>query len=363
MDFSRSLRLKSEMQLALDAAVLAAARVADDEQKSRAEIVFRENLGTTEVKVQGPNLKQSPTGELTGSATAKLDTTFASVLGIKYFELGVEAKVATRTSANPCILVLDPAASQSLLVNSGASIDAPDCEVHVKSTASPATIFNASSSLDTSRICIEGADIIDNGGKHPNTELKCKTASDPFAGTIPPPSTAACTISNANYSGAKVILNPGVYCGWINFNAGVDVEFNPGIYVIKDGGWNANGGKWTGKNVAFYFADQSKIQFNSAVEATLTPPSSGPYEGIIIFEADGLPRSPFVVDDSKGFELEGLIYLPSRDTIFNGGSNMTNKTLTMVVNTLILDETNWHLKSAAKSIGSGSGSKDAYLVK
>lgn len=132
----------------------------------------------------------------------------------------------------------------------------------------------------------------------------------------------------------------------------------------RGGNWNVNGGTWSGNGVVFYFADTSIIQFNSAVSASLTAPTSGPYEGVAMFETAGLARTPFVLDDSQNFEMEGLIYLPSRDTIFNANSSLTDKAFTLVVNTLILNQTAWSLEaSALASAGSGGGTGTSRLTR
>ena len=110
---------------------------------------------------------------------------------------------------------------KSLLVNSGAQIDARDCEIHVRSTAVPAAIFNSGSKLDTKKICIKGALIIDNGGTHPNVATSCAAEADPFAGAFPEPSSSSCTYSNGNYSGGTVTLKSeqGYNIGIQDFNS------------------------------------------------------------------------------------------------------------------------------------------------
>lgn len=209
------------------------------------------------------------------------------------------------------------------------------------------------STIQSARICIEGSTIIDNGGTHPNLKTNCRTAVDPFAGKLPVPSNSACSHTNLVFNGGTANLMPGVYCGGVNFNSGTNVTLAPGLYVIRGGDWNVNGGTWTGSDVTFYFEDTSRIQFNSAITSSMSAPSTGSYAGILIYEKEGLSRSPFVIDDSKGSDLTGLIYLPSRDTIFNSDSKANGEKITMVFNTLILDQTKWRLVSASKSISAG----------
>ncbi|MBL8564152.1 MAG: pilus assembly protein [Hyphomicrobiaceae bacterium] len=352
IDYTRAVNLETHMSQALDAAVLAGVRAAESERQQVATNVFNENMGEVPELDISLHFETPASGQFTGTAETAMPAYIAAILGVKTMPVNVASTAATNSSGKVCILVLDKTATQSFLVNSGAKIDAPACEIHVHSQGSPAAIFNSGSSLDTKRICIKGSTIIDNGGFHPNTKTSCDPAADPYVGRFPVPANATCDYSNMNYNGRTVHLNPGVYCGWTNFNNQPNVTFAPGVYVIKNGGWNVNGGTWDGNGVTFYFADTSKIQFNSAVAARLTPPSSGSYENVIITEKEGLAHSHFVLDDSRGFNISGLVYLPSRDTIFNSASNIESKDFTLVVNTLILDDTNWKLDSTSTEISS-----------
>lgn len=362
LDYNRGTHLKTEMQAALDAAVIAAMQAEPEDRAARAAEYFKANLNASSALSIALNFTEPAANQLKGVATTKINTTLARVFSVNTLDVSTQATAAADSSGKVCILVLDAAAPQALLVNNGAQISAPNCEIHVKSKAAPAAVFNAGTSIDSLRLCISGSNVIDNGGSHPNTQTSCTTADDPYVGRYPDPSSASCDVTNMNYNGGAVTLNPGVYCGWTNFNAAPTVTFQPGVYVIKGGGWNVNGGTWTGNGVTFFFADQSKIQFNSGVAATISAPTAGPYKDVVIFEAGGLVPSPFVLDDSIGMNLTGLIYLPSRDTTFNAASNLFSKDTTLVVKTLILDQTNWSLDSTSTEIGGSSGPLAVRLV-
>ncbi len=364
VDYGRQLAARTAMQQALDAAVLAAVKLSPDRQNAVAEKMFEAELGGENVENTTVSFSRDGEHRLAGRAEGEIKTTLTALLGIK--TLGVATTSIAETSgesAAVCILALSRTASQQFLLNSGAKVDAPNCEVHGKSTGSPAAIFNSGTELKAARICLTGKNIIDNGGRYTNLEKSCEAENDPFAGKLPVPASNTCTQSHGNYNGGNVTLNPGVYCGWFNFNNSPNVTFQPGVYVIKGGGWNVNGGTWRGDGVTFYYADTSKIQFNSAVDVKFTPPTSGPYANIMMFEAPNLSLSQFVFNDAKDMQMDGLIYLPSRDVTFNSGSKLSAKSFTLVLNTLILNQTNWSLKPSKSSISSGDGNKSARLVR
>jgi len=75
---------------------------------------------------------------------------------------------------------------------------------------------------------------------------------DPYA-NLQVPSFSGCDEHNFTAKN-KVTINPGVYCGGIQFNANADVTFNPGIYFIDGGDFTVNGGailQGTGVTIIF----------------------------------------------------------------------------------------------------------------
>jgi Flp pilus assembly protein TadG len=353
IDYSRHNDAEARIAAALDGAVLAGAATDTDNVKA-AQDYFDANIAADGLKnIQRSFTLTSATSiTVTGTAGASLDTVFGSIGGYPDYHVAVEAAAArsasttTTTTTNNgvklCILALSPTASQSLLANSGADVNAASCEIHVRSTANPAAIFNAGTNIKSKNTCIAGTNIIDNGGTHPNLNLGCSAISDPYAGKVPVPASATCDYNNMNYSGA-VTLNPGVYCGWMNFNAGPTVTLKPGLYVIKNGGWNVNGGDWSGNGVTFYFEDTSKIQFNSAVKASLKAPTSGTYADFLFAEKSGLSNTQFIFDDNQGFDMTGIMYLPSRDVVFNSSTSVRAEKMTAVMNTVIFNGIKWNL--------------------
>jgi Putative Flp pilus-assembly TadE/G-like len=365
VDSFRAGDVRSQLDAALDGAVIAGA-AASSNYVAEAEKFFDLNFDSRDLISVERSFTFRDNVIVTGTATAKFTPSFSSVLGYDIMSVDDEAEAEGMTGASNvgklCILALAPNASQSLLMNSGAQVNAASCEVHVSSQANPAAIFNAGTDLKAQKTCIKGGNIIDNGGTHDNLETNCNALSDPYAGTVPEPVSTACDYNNGNYSG-KVTLNPGVYCGWHNFNNSPTVDLNPGTYIIKSGGWNVNGGTWKGDGVTFYYADTSKIQFNSAVKADLKAPKSGDYADFLFAEKAGLSNSQFVLDDNKGFDMTGIMYLPSRDVIFNSGTKVTTQKMTAVMNTVIFNGVNWNLVHYENGQTIAAGEKIVRLTK
>ena len=375
IDYARAARARAQLQEAGDAAAVAVAAHASLSQSAHQNIA--QSVALANLSAIGwtatPNVTESePSGNYQVTVTASLPTAFMRLAHINSVPLSTTSVAAysspsggttttTTTAANVCVLALSKTATQAFLANSGAVINAPNCEVDVASTANPAAIFNSGASFTLNSFCIAGSSIINNGATFTNgssvLKTSCTTASDPFAGKLPSVSVGSCTVSNQNYSGS-VTLSPGVYCGSFNFNGSSGtVTLSPGLYVFKGVTWNLNSG-WSmvGSGVTLYFADSSYLQFNGAAAVTLTAPTTGTYANILMFEASGLSASSFTINGSSASpdSLAGLIYLPSRNVTFNSGASVNAAAITMVVNTLIMDGVTWNLTASSFGISSAS---------
>jgi hypothetical protein len=345
VDYSMASDLRSRMQSALDAAVLAGVRQATEvEEVEYAKTFFQSQLPGNWGDAPVVSFSVDSTGKLTGVAQGTSKALFAGIFGLSALPIKASsAAIAPVPSAKVCILLVDPTQSQSLLVNSGAVLNAPECEIHVLSTANPAAIFNAGTTLQVKRICIKGKNIIKNGGANPPAETNCEAISDPFIKSMPSVSVGGCDFNNKVYDPGNVTLQPGVYCGWTNFNGSGKLTLKSGLYVIKGGGMTFNSG-WsvTGSGVTFYLVDQNAtLTFNGNVNATLSPPTSGTYANILIFEPPGLPNTNLPINGTSGSSIQGLLYLPSRDVTINSVSNVSADKVTMVFSSLIFNTLNW----------------------
>jgi hypothetical protein len=115
-----------------------------------------------------------------------------------------------------------------------------------------------------------------------------------------------------------VTLTPDDYCAGIKINAGADVTFEPGIYVINRGDLTVNGGATIrGDSVTFILTATStnevgNITINGGADVELTAP--GP---------DGhFPNDPGHVDHGK---YPGLLFIqdPAAPSTQNGGQMAT----------------------------------------
>ncbi len=378
VDYTASVDVKSKMQAAAGAGALAAAQKSTGTQSLRravAQEIALATLGSLGTQIGATVAESEPTsGQYKVTITGSMPTAVMKIAGLSSVGVSVvsvagtvagqttTSSTTTTSPANVCILALAKNATQAFLANSGATINSPNCEVDVASTASPAAMLNSGANFTLKQFCVAGANVTNNGAAINNSSgasvLKtgCTTAGDPFAGKLPAVTVGSCTVSNQNYSG-NVTLSPGVYCGSFNFNGTGSVKLNPGLYVFKGVSWNLNSG-WTmsGSGVTLYFADTSYLQFNATAAVNLSAPTTGTYANILMYEASGLSTSSFTINGSNATPdaLTGLIYLPSRNVTLNSGASVNGATITMVVNSLIMNGVSWNLSSSAYTIPSAS---------
>ncbi|WP_439573824.1 pilus assembly protein TadG-related protein [Phreatobacter sp.] len=363
VDYSRSSGLQARMQASLDASLLAGLRVKGQETAT-ARQTFSANFSTP--GEAAPTATYNLNGNtLNGTAEVMHENVFGGVLHARTTLIRVQGSAIRTASsetaaAGPCLYVLDPKASQSLLVNSGAKLNAPDCEVHVHSKQNPAAIFNAGTTLNVRRFCIAGTNIIKNTSASLPIELGCAAQPDPFAGKLPTPTAGNCSNTKQVYdppqSGTHVMAAGSTWCSVI-FNGSPKIVFQPGLHIIKGSMIINSGSTVTAEGVTFFFVDTGAgIQFNGGITAVMTAPTSGTHANILMFEpSGGTNRSSFVFNSSVSETISGLIDLPNRNVTYNATSNIVGSKVTMVFNTLILNQLDWKLAPGTSPLGTGAG--------
>lgn len=411
IDYASALRLRREMQQALDAAVLAAATQESDRSRAATEFFSANLVGGRGIEISFEF--SEGTGEFSGVARALLPSKFMTVVGIDMIPVSVESGVAVKT-AQACIFLVDRHGHDAFKANGGGRIDMPDCEMHVHSKALPATWID-SKNIDVQRLCLAGR----FGGNArpwpPGFEENCSPSEDPYKGKLPVISATivretACMPDAAlpDEKLSRMVFKPGTYCRWPNINSHVQsVRFEPGDYVFKSGvSFNAqrvdfgagtylfkganftfngavrdvqmgaglyvlaegsrlvfNDQKVSGAGVTIHLADANSafltVQGNSQLE--LTAPTAGPYKGLALYEAPNLPVDAwgrYTLDGAM--TIRGGVHLPSRNLHLNGNGRIASDGMTLVLNKLSLDGTVAISRGAATT---GSGGSRAYLLR
>jgi hypothetical protein len=370
VDTVQAVDVQNILQQATDSAALAASRATSNAQ-SVAETTFASNL-PDRLSAATMRLTVNDDGSVTVDGNAIYEPAFMSLVGITSLSItatsravsnATEDQIVTTTTtesvtsyATACMLSKASSGGNALLVNSPAFVDSGSCEIHVRSSSNDAFMFNSSTTFNASKFCIKGTATV-RGSTTGTISTGCNAASDTLAGTLPTPSDSVCTFNNFNPNGSSVVLVPGTYCGWTNFNGGMTVTLTPGLYIVKNGGWNFNDSTVTGTGVTFYLSGSGATLFmNGSVSLDISAPTSGTYKGILLYQNASLPANNFIFNATRGQRLQGLIYLPTQNIQYKSKQKSgTRDAVSVVANTIIIDgEAVWRFDPAIGYTVNGS---------
>jgi hypothetical protein len=180
---------------------------------------------------------------------------------------------------------------------------------------------------------------------------------DPLRFLPPPDKNSLPLISSKKlqYSSAQTItIKPGIYVGGISLSGKTNLRLDPGIYYMDGGGFNigAQSSLW-GEGVMIYNAPKSNsdtINISGTGDIHLTPPTSGPYQGVVIYQQrdaayqptvsiTGAPASDTdgdgIVEDGK-MTITGTFYVPSALLSVTGNGSQDTIGSQYISNTLAI---------------------------
>jgi hypothetical protein len=328
VDYSRANKLKSSLQNVLDSALLAGARDGSTNWTNVALNYFNSNLSASDASVGTPSFNLNGVRAYVGSVTASVPATFLRVLGVSSLNVNVRgvASVRNQTGAYYCVMALNPTAQAALQLTGNASItiNAPKCVIQVNSKNLDAVDMTGNAYIKSIENCfVGGLRTVGNATITPQPDASCKAIPDPFA-TYPRPPVGGCDYTNFKVSGNKTMtLQPGVYCGGMNFSGPVNITFAPGLYVIKDGVIAESGGDFAGNGVSMFLTGQgASVQLSGQANWHIIAPTTGYLPGFAIFldpnGPSGLAADFSSLSGQADLYFEGIVYLPKQQVTVSG---------------------------------------------
>lgn len=371
VDYSIQVSTRSKLQEVVDSAVLAGASNTgtQEERIETAETFFTNNvaaLTTYSSDKASATFNFTDNNTLLGNANIDVPLFLSSVLVDGPLQVGVvsEAGVVEGNIA-PCIIVLADV-SDAVVFNDGGNITGPDCVFDVHSEQDRAINLNNNVNLNIEKLCIASNNILNNGGFAPSLETGCEVQPDPFAGVLEEPTIPNRCDTQFLIERRDVTLEPGLHCQ-VTLQGTSNLTFEPGLHIIQGTMIWEPGINVVAEGVTFYFPDtSSEIRSNGGHTLVASAPVSGDYQGVLMFEKTSDPinnqqKRQFIIADNANEALDGLIYLPNRDAVYNSDTSLEVSNFTLVVNKLILNPSSWNI--APSDIELKGGGQKAYLLR
>jgi hypothetical protein len=239
------------------------------------------------------------------------------------------------------IIVLDLEDKNTFNAHGNGVINIIGAPVTVNSNHPEAAITNGSTDA---QILATGFDItggyIETGGSTfraadgslpPPMNLGTPPKPDPLA-YLPIPNAATMpagtiTVVNDGMGYKTYTLTPGVYEGGLDYSGKANVIMEPGIYYMKEGGFSFAGqGYLKGAGVMIYNdtsanSNSQDISITGQGSVELSAPSSGVYQGILLFQ-ERTSATEITVSGSGLYKVSGVFYAANARVNVTGNGDM-----------------------------------------
>lgn len=270
--------------------------------------------------------EQSPNPNLINvKACRNVPMFFARIFGIRQIRVCAKATaIGSRPPVPRGLVILDPSGGNALWLQGNARLRIPGGSVLINSNATNALFVQGNASLVAQQIAIVGGYRLEGNVSVTPTPLTGQSpAPDPLA-HLPPPSTEGLPVYMGRTIGGNdtATLQPGVYSGPIRVEGNAQVTLQPGTYILH-GGLLVSGNALVRGDGVLIYNENGRIEVQGNGELKLSPPTSGTYEGIVIFQPSNNTQ-PVWFSGNANLQISGAIYAPRAQIHFEGNANLTD---------------------------------------
>lgn len=348
VDYTMALNKAGQLQNSLDASALAIATsydlgMSDEELTQFGRDYYDSDMEGISNDGESFQYSDELSSDLVALASSEGDEIFITarsaiahegILGSFDWPMDRRSVVKIKRGAPACVLALDPSASSAVKFQGSTDVGLVGCVVAANSNASDAVYRGGSALL--SAACINTVGGTSGIGSSSNVHLDCPApledqypSFDPLKG-VQPPSYSGC---EAVPGGKNKQLKPGKYC---NKSLSGDITLEPGSYVLDGGRINLGGnGSLKGSGVTIFLLGDAEFSINGNEVVQLTPPTSGDYAGITIFQEKSNDNAVTINGTSDSY-VSGFVYAPGAHVFYAGNSTTTtlSQCLRLVGNTV-----------------------------
>ena len=260
---------------------------------------------------------------------------------------------ATKVSAgDSCVLALESTTTVGITVSGGAQLNL-GCGIATNSANSTKAIDPSGSAVITANPVsavggLPGGTYWGTGTvKHPFAPAQ----ADPFASLPNPdfPATPCPSVTVPNggtLSPSDGTLNGDGYGCFSGISFGGSATLNPGIYIMDAADFTVPGGTsvtcngctiiLSSRTAATTPNSIHRLTISGSATVNLVAPSSGTYQGILIYQDRRVPAggSQSSLSGSSSSKLQGAIYMPNEQLSFTGGSTTDTNCLQLIARNL-----------------------------
>jgi Flp pilus assembly protein TadG len=230
-------------------------------------------------------------------------TYFAALLGTPSVEIDTSS-IAVQV-ATTCVVVLDPGIDGALTLAGSGTLSAPGCNIQVDSDSDRALIAPVGK-IDAKSTCVVGGVVGTPSDPAPITG--CKTLDDPLQ-TIPEPAPFSCQ------QASPLIINDMTpdctYTGNVTISG--TISLRPGTYDFRGANVTLTPTAALSGSEVFVFLDAtSTLTMQSGSSLKVSPPESGPYTGLSLFQSRTAKIGALTsLGSGTGMVDMGAVYMPS----------------------------------------------------
>ncbi len=269
-----------------------------------------------ETYLGGPNLGRAvPPGFAEVTILYNQPRYFSSIIGTG--SIPVSARAVARGKWAPALVgihVLDLHAPSALRATGGGTgTITGGAAVVVNSDDPGAAVTTGGSTITADDFSIVGG--TSGTGFIGNVSTGMEPQPDPLRNLPEPNSSDYTTQSNSpkHFSNGNKTLSPGVYRGGITITGQANVTMSPGVYYMDGGGFSFSGqGNLVAQGVMIYNdpkgpSDKISLSGSNGGSVTMTPPTSGPYKGMTLFQERSATQD-MNVSGNGSFYVTGTFY-------------------------------------------------------
>ncbi len=351
LDMRYAERVDNNLQDALDKAVLAAVanpNLTGTQRQAYAAEIFNKNFDSKSKAILSYPIETNP-AVFSLAGEVNVPSTLGAMVDIKTIAVDAVSSAILEESGSVCVLSLAPDGANRVSFADNAAFSAPNCTVQVNSNSDMALTNQSTIAPDASGFCAVGSG---RGQFSPPHNSECAPVPDPYKDLTQPSDTRCLSYENLralssqfslmftglsnpkndvtaeNATGSNVRIWPGIYCQGLTVD-GIDVQFMPGTYVIKDGDLTfKNISQAEALGVTFVLIE-SQLKIELGAELRVKAPKNGAYPGIAFFqvppEADNgetltYPTGVSTLSSGGQLDVEGTLYFPTQSLEISGES-------------------------------------------